>query len=54
MPKYILIGLSVMLVLFVSMHYWGKLSVQAKNRALMIVFGFFFISIFVLLFLLMN
>jgi len=54
MPKYIIIGLGVMLVLFFSMHFWGKLKDQTKNRALMIVFGLFFISIFVLLFLLMN
>ena len=54
MPKYLLIGLGVMAALFVSMHYWGKLSNQGKNRVLMLIFGVFFISIFVLLFLLMN
>ena len=54
MPKYLLIGLSVMIILFISMHYWGKLSNQGKNRILMIIFGLFFISIFILLFLLMN
>ena len=31
MPKYILIGLGVMLILFVSMHFWGKLTNQGKN-----------------------
>ena len=51
---YLLIGLGVMAVLFVSMHYWGKLSDQGKNKVLMLIFGVFFISIFVLLFLLMN
>ena len=54
MPKYLLIGLSVMAILFVSMHYWGKLSTQGKNRVLMLIFGVFFVSIFVLLFLLMS
>tara|TARA_Y100000813_G_scaffold21768_1_gene14140 strand:- start:455 stop:619 length:165 start_codon:yes stop_codon:yes gene_type:complete len=54
MPKYLLIGLGVMAILFISMHYWGKLSNQGKNRVLMLIFGVFFISIFVLLFLLMN
>ena len=52
MPKYILIGLGVMLILFVSMHFWGKLTNQGKNRVLMLVFGGFLISIFVLLYLL--
>ena len=54
MPKYLLIGLGVMAILFISMHYWSKLSNQGKNRVLMVIFGVFFISIFVLLFLLMN
>ena len=54
MPKYLLIGLGVMAILFISMHYWGKLSAQAKNRVLMLIFGVFFLSIFVMLFLLMN
>ncbi len=54
MPKYLLIGLGVMTILFISMHYWAKLSNQGKNRVLMIIFGVFFLSIFVLLFLLMN
>ena len=54
MPKYLLIGLGVMIILFVSMHYWGKLSTQGKNKVLMLIFGGFFLSIFVLLFLLMN
>ena len=31
MPKYLLIGLGVMAILFVSMHYWGKLSNQGKD-----------------------
>ena len=53
MPKYLLIGLGVMIILFLSMHYWGKLTDQGKNRVLMLIFGVFFISIFVLLYLLM-
>ena len=54
MPKYLLIGLGVMAILFISMHYWGKLSNQGKNRVLMIIFAGFFLSIFILLFLLMS
>ena len=36
-----------------QMNYWPKLTDQTKNRILMVIFGIFFISIFVLLFLLM-
>ena len=53
MPKYILIGLIVVIGTFMIMNYWPKLKEQIKNRILMIIFGVFFLSIFVLLLLLM-
>ena len=53
MPKYILIGLLVVIVTFMIMNYWPKLKEQTKNRILMLIFGIFFLSIFVLLILLM-
>ena len=53
MPKYIIIGLIVVIGTFMIMNYWPKLKEQTKNRILMIIFGVFFISIFVLLALLM-
>jgi len=53
MPKYILIGLLVVIGTFMIMNYWPKLKEQTKNRILMIIFGVFFLSIFVLLLLLM-
>ena len=53
MPKYILIGLLVVIGTFMIMNYWPKLKEQNKNRILMLVFGVFFLSIFVLLILLM-
>ena len=53
MPKYILIGLIVVVGTFMIMNYWPKLKEQTKNRVLMIIFGMFFLSIFVLLLLLM-
>ena len=53
MPKYILIGLLVVIGTFMIMNYWPKLKEQTKNRILMIIFGLFFLSIFVLLILLM-
>ena len=49
MPKYVLIGLIVVIGTFLIMNYWPKLKEQTKNRILMIIFGIFFISIFVLL-----
>ncbi len=53
MPKYILIGLIVVIGTFMIMNYWPKLKERTKNRILMIIFGVFFLSIFVLLLLLM-
>ena len=53
MPKYIIIGLIVVIGTFMIMNYWPKLKDQTKNRILMVIFGVFFVSIFVLLALLM-
>ncbi len=53
MPKYIIIGLIVVIGTFMVMNYWPKLKEQTKNRILMVIFGVFFVSIFVLLALLM-
>ncbi len=53
MPKYIIIGLFVVIGTFMVMNYWPKLKEQTKNRILMFIFGVFFVSIFVLLALLM-
>ena len=53
MPKYIFIGLIVVIGTFMIMSNWPKLKEQTKNRILMLIFGVFFLSIFVLLLLLM-
>ena len=53
MPKYIIIGLIVVIGTFMIMNYWPKLKEKTKNRILMLIFGVFFIGIFVLLALLM-
>ena len=53
MPKYVIIGLVVVIGTFMIMNYWPKLKEKTKNRLLMLIFGVFFISIFVLLILLM-
>ena len=52
MPKYVIIGLIVVIETFLIMNYWPKLKEQTIEF-LMVIFGIFFISIFVLLFLLM-
>ena len=54
MPKYILLGLGVPLIIFLVMYFWSKIKEKTKNQILMIIFGLFLISIFVLLFFLMN
>ena len=53
MPKYVIIGLIVVIGTFMIMNYWPKSKEQTKNRILMVIFGIFFLSIFVLLYLLM-
>ena len=53
MPKYVIIGLLVVIGTFMIMNYWPKLKEQTKNRILILIFGIFFLSIFVLLYLLM-
>ena len=39
MPKYILLGIGVTLVLFFGMHYWSKISDKSKNKIIMSIFG---------------
>ena len=54
MPKYIVIGLAIPIIIFLAMNYWSKITDLAKKRILLVIFGIFLISIFVLLILLMN
>ena len=39
MPKYILIGLGVTVILFFAMHYWSKISDSSKKKIIIIIFG---------------
>ena len=39
MPKYILIGLIVVIGTFVVMNYWPKLKDTTKNRLIASIFG---------------
>jgi len=54
MPKYIVIGLAIPIIIFLAMNYWSKITELTKKRILLVIFGIFLISIFLLLFLLMN
>jgi len=54
MPKYLIIGLAIPIIIYLTMNYWTKITDLTKKRILLVIFGIFLISIFVLLFLLMN
>ncbi len=54
MPKYLIIGLAVPLIIFLTMYLLSRLTEKTKNRLLLLIFGVFLISIFVLLYLLMK
>ncbi len=49
MPKYILIGLIVVIGTFVIMNYWPKLKDTTKNRLIASIFGVIAIGFVVLI-----
>ena len=49
MPKYILIGLGVPVLIFITMYLWSKLSEEGKNRAIASIFGIIAIVFVVLI-----
>ena len=49
MPKYILIGLSVVIGTFLIMNYWPKLQNQTKNKIIASIFGVIAIAFVVLI-----
>ena len=49
MPKYILIGLIVVIGTFVAMNYWSKLQETTKNKAIASIFGIIAIAFVVVL-----
>ena len=49
MPKYLIIGLAIPIIIFLTMNYWSKITELTKKRILLVIFGIFLISIFVLL-----
>ena len=48
MPKYILIGLIVVIGTFIIMNYWPKLKDSTKNKMIASIFGIIAISFVVL------
>ena len=49
MPKYILIGLGITLIIFFTIHLWSKMSDKAKNRTISAIFGFIAIGFVLIL-----
>ena len=49
MPKYILIGLIVVIGTFVALNYWPKLKETTKNKLIAPIFGIIAIGFVVLI-----
>ncbi len=49
MPKYLLIGLLVVIGTFITMNYWPKLKDSTKNRLIASIFGIIAIGFIVLI-----
>ena len=49
MPKYILIGLIVVIGTFMIMNYWPKLKERTRNKIITSIFGFIAIGFVVLI-----
>ena len=54
MPKYILIGLAIIIGLFFIMRYWSKLTAKGKNKIIVAIFGLIALAFVMLLILLFN
>ena len=49
MPKYILIGLVVVIGLFIIMNYWPKIKETNRNRIIASIFGIIAVGFVVLI-----
>ena len=49
MPKYILIGLMVVIGTFIALNYWPKLRETTKNKLITTIFGIIAIGFVVLI-----
>jgi|AP45_3_1055517.scaffolds.fasta_scaffold140115_2 uncharacterized membrane protein YqhA len=54
MPKYILIGLAIIIGSFFIMRYWSKLTAKGKNKIIVAIFGLIALAFVMLLILLFN
>jgi len=53
MPKYILIGLIIIIGLFLIMNIWAKLDEKTKNRLIAAIFGIIMLGFIILITLLL-
>tara|TARA_B100001175_G_C19016152_1_gene405894 strand:+ start:133 stop:297 length:165 start_codon:yes stop_codon:yes gene_type:complete len=49
MPKYVIIGLIVVIGTFMIMNYWPKLNEKTKNRLIASIFGIIAIGFVILI-----
>jgi len=49
MPKYLLIGLAIPILLFIIMNLWTKISDKTKNKIIASVFGIIAIGFVILI-----
>ena len=49
MPKYVIIGLAIPILLFIIMNVWSKISDKTKNKIIASVFGIIAIGFVVLI-----
>ena len=49
MPKYVLIGLAIPILLFIIMNLWTKISDKTKNKIIASVFGVIAIGFVILI-----
>jgi len=49
MPKYVIIGLIVVIGSFMIMNYWSKLKITTKNKIIVSIFGVIAIGFIVLI-----
>ncbi len=49
MPKYILIGLIIIIGLFFAVNFWSKLDEKTKNKSIAAIFGIIMIGFIILI-----
>ncbi len=49
MPKYVLIGLAIPIILFLLMNFWSKINDKAKNKIIAMVFALIAVGFVILI-----